>query len=174
MRRFIAFAPLGALLLIVAMSAFLLLRGGGRETFAAGLVGRPVPAYALARLGGGEAVSSEAMRGRAYVINVFASWCTPCRVEHSQLMALESRGVAIVGVAYKDEPADTQAFLTELGDPFAMVGMDPDGRLGLELGITGAPETFVVGADGVVRAVHRGPLTEQVIEATIAPALGGR
>lgn len=174
MKRLIAFAPLIALLIVVAMSAFLLLRGGEREAFTPGLLGRPAPAYSLLRLGGGEAVASEDMRGQAYVINVFASWCTPCRVEHPQLMALENRGVRIVGIAYKDEPADAQAFLAELGDPFTLVGMDPQGRLGLELGITGAPETFVVDADGVVRAVHRGALTEQVVETTILPALEQR
>lgn len=171
MKRLVAFAPLIALLIVVAMSAFLLLRGGERETFAPGLLGRSAPAYSLERLGGGEAVTSESMSGQAYVINVFASWCAPCRVEHRQLMALQSRGAPIIGIAYKDEAADTQAFLAELGDPFVAVGMDPDGRLGLELGITGAPETFVIDADGVVRAVHRGALTDEVVETTILPAL---
>ena len=174
MKRLIAFAPLIVLLIVIAISASLLLRGGERETFTPGLLDRPAPTYALARLGGGEAVTGESMRGQAYVINVFASWCTPCRVEHPQLMALESRGVRIVGVAYKDEPGDAQAFLAELGDPFTMVGMDPEGRLGLELGITGAPETFAVDADGVVRAVHRGVLTEQAVATTILPALERR
>jgi cytochrome c biogenesis protein CcmG/thiol:disulfide interchange protein DsbE len=171
MKRILAFAPLALLLMVVAVSAFLLLRGGERDTFQAGLVGRPVPTYALTRLGGGELVTSDATRGRAHLINVFASWCTPCRAEHPLLMALEERGVEIVGVAYKDEAEDTARFLGELGDPFRTVGMDPDGRLGLELGITGAPETYVIGADGVVRAVHRGPLTEDVVARVILPAL---
>lgn len=171
MKRVFAFAPLALLLIVVAVSAFLLLRGGEREPFQAGLVGRPAPTYALTRLGGGELVTSDSAGGRAYLINVFASWCTPCRVEHPLLMALEERGVEIVGVAYKDDAEDTARFLNELGDPFSAVGMDPEGRLGLELGITGAPETYVIGADGVVRAVHRGPLTEEVVNRVILPAL---
>lgn len=174
MKRVLAFLPLIALAALVAVSGFLLLRGGERESFASGMVDRPVPAYAMARLGGGDLVTSGSMRGRPYLINVFASWCTPCRAEHPLLMALEERGVAIIGVAYKDEPGDTQRFLDELGNPFAAVGMDPEGRLGLDLGVTGAPETFVVDAGGVIREVHRGPLTADIVERKILPALDAR
>lgn len=174
MKRALAFLPLIALAVLVVVSAFLLLRGGERENFASGMVDRPAPTYAMTRLGGGALVTSEELRGRPHLINIFASWCTPCRAEHPLLMALEERGVAIVGVAYKDEAADTQNFLNELGDPFAVVGMDPEGRLGLELGVTGAPETFVVDREGVIRAAHRGPLTPDVVERTILPALEAR
>jgi cytochrome c biogenesis protein CcmG/thiol:disulfide interchange protein DsbE len=111
------------------------------------------------------------MDGRAYVINMFASWCTPCRAEHPRLMQLRAAGVEILGVAYKDRPGAAAQFLNELGDPFRHVALDPDGRFGLDLGIAGVPETFVVGADGTIRAVHRGPLTEDAIERTIRPAL---
>lgn len=114
------------------------------------------------------------MAGRAYVINMFASWCTPCRAEHPQLMALRERGVEIVGVAYKDRPEASARFLQELGDPFRVVALDPDGRFGLELGIAGVPETFVIGPDGSIRAAYRGPLTEDVVESTILPALEAR
>ncbi|MBL8538555.1 MAG: DsbE family thiol:disulfide interchange protein [Hyphomonadaceae bacterium] len=171
MKRLIALLPLLVLGALVGISAFLLLRGGEREQFVAGMVGRRIPDYALERLGGGGRVASDESLGEAHLINVFASWCAPCRAEHPVLMALEAEGVTIVGVAYKDDPAATEQFLRELGDPFSAVGLDPDGRLGLELGITGAPETFVVGADGVVRAVHRGPLTPEIVEHEIRPAL---
>jgi cytochrome c biogenesis protein CcmG/thiol:disulfide interchange protein DsbE len=173
MNRAVAFAPLLALLVIVAVGGFLLLRdsGGERENFTAGMVGRQAPTYALTRLGGGEMVTSDAVRGRPHLVNVFASWCTPCRAEHSQLMALHAAGVEIVGVAYKDEEADAQRYIAELGDPYSAIGMDPEGRLGLEFGATGAPETYVIGADGVVRAVYRGALTPEVIAQTIMPAL---
>lgn len=171
MQRLAAFVPLLALLVVVVASAFLLTRGSEREQFTAGMVGRMAPNYALERLGGGDLVTPEAMAGRPYLINVFASWCTPCRAEHPQLVALQQSGVTILGVAYKDAPQDTAAFLSELGNPFAVVGMDPEGRYGLELGVTGAPETFVVGADGAIRAAFRGPLTEEVVRETILPAL---
>jgi cytochrome c biogenesis protein CcmG/thiol:disulfide interchange protein DsbE len=174
MNRWAAFAPLIVLGVLVLVSAFLLLRGGERETFSAGALGRQAPAYALEALGGGDPVTGEARAGRAYVINLFASWCGPCRAEHPQLMALQARGVQIVGVAYKDKPEDAARFLNELGNPFAAVALDPDGRFGLDLGVAGVPETFVIGPDGAMRAVHRGPLTERDVRDVIAPALTAR
>lgn len=172
MRRIISFVPLIALLLIVAISAVLLLRGGGpAQTITAGDVGRPAPIYALARLGGGGLVRNEDARGRTHVINMFASWCAPCRAEHPQLMALQARGVEIIGVAYKDQPSETQAFLGELGNPFHEIGLDPDGRFGLQLGVAGVPETFVISGEGRIVAVHRGPLTPQIVQTEIFPAL---
>lgn len=171
MKRALAFAPLALLALLVLASALLLTRAGDRETVTAGQIGRPAPAYTLARLGGGEPVSSQAMAGRAYLINIFASWCTPCRGEHPYLTQLAEQGVPIVGVASKDQPENAARFLAELGDPFAAVALDRDGRFALELGAAGVPETFVVGADGAIRAVHRGPLAPEVIESDILPAL---
>jgi cytochrome c biogenesis protein CcmG/thiol:disulfide interchange protein DsbE len=171
MKRALAFAPLAALLVIVAVAAFLLMRPGERETFTTGEDARPAPTYALTRLGGGDLVTSDETRGRAHLINVYASWCTPCRAEHPQLMGLRNAGVEIVGVSYKDRPENTQRFLDELGNPFSVVGLDPEGRLGLELGIMAVPETFVVGPDGRIRAIHRGPLTPEVVQQTILPAL---
>lgn len=169
--RLIAFVPLVALLALVGVSVFLLTREGERERFTEGMVGQPAPAYALARLDGGEPLTGDARRGRAYVVNLFASWCTPCRAEHPQLMALRQRGVDIVGVAYKDRPEASAAFLAELGDPFTDVGLDPAGRFGLEIGVTGVPETFVIGPDGAIRAAHRGPLTQEAVDDVILPAL---
>jgi cytochrome c biogenesis protein CcmG/thiol:disulfide interchange protein DsbE len=171
MRRALAFAPLAALALLVLIGGVLLLRGPERERFSSGDSLRPAPAYSLERLGGGAPVVSEDMRGRVHVINLFASWCTPCRAEHEHLMALRAEGVAIVGVAYKDRPQASAAFLDELGNPFAAVGLDPEGRFALELGTTGIPETFVIGADGRIIAIHRGPLTDDVVEDVIQPAL---
>ncbi len=173
MKRALAFAPLIVLVLLVAVSAFLLTRGGERATVTDGLVGRPAPAYSLERLGGGEPVTSAALEGRAYLINLFASYCTPCLAEHPLLMELKSQGVRIVGVAHRDEPADAVQFLARLGDPFSEVGLDPDGRFALELGAAGMPETFVVAADGTIRAVHRGALTPEIVAEKIVPALGG-
>ena len=171
MKRALAFAPLIVLAALVALAAILLTREGERETVSAGRIGRPAPAYTLARLGEGPPVRSADMAGRAHLINVFASWCTPCRAEHPLLMDLHESGVEIVGIAYKDAPEASARFLGELGDPFRAVAIDRDGRFALDLGIAGAPETFVVGADGNIRAVHRGPLTAAIVEATILPAL---
>lgn len=172
MKRALAFAPLAILVVLIGLAAFLLSRGGERELFSTGLIGRQTPPFELARLDGGAPVSNRDFAGRAHVVNVFASWCAPCRVEHPLLMQLEADGVVIVGVAYKDAPGAASQFLNELGDPYSVVALDPDGRFGLDLGIAGVPETFVIGADGAVRAAHRGPLTEDVIEREILPALG--
>lgn len=174
MNRWVAIIPIVTLLALIGVGVFLLTREQAAETFSEGRLGRPAPAYSLPALAGGEPVTSAARAGRPYVINVFASWCTPCRAEHPQLMAMQAGGVDIVGVAYKDRPEATQRFLEELGNPFADVGLDQDGRFGLDLGITGAPETFVIGEDGTIRAVHRGPLTPEVLERTILPALEDR
>ena len=99
--------------------------------------------------------------GRPMLVNLFASWCAPCRIEHPQLMALKERGIAVVGVAYKDDPVATRAFLDELGDPFTMVLVDREGRAGLDLGVSGVPETFAVDAMGRVVAKASGPLLTQ-------------
>jgi cytochrome c biogenesis protein CcmG/thiol:disulfide interchange protein DsbE len=172
--RFIAFVPLVALMALVGVATFLLTRENERTRFTEGMVGRPAPTYILTALDDGPPVTSDDRRGRAYVINLFASWCTPCRAEHAQLMALRRQGVDILGIAYKDRREASVAFLAELGDPFNDVAMDPEGRFGLELGITGVPETFVIGADGRVRAAHRGPLTEDSVRDVILPALEDR
>lgn len=99
--------------------------------------------------------------GRPMLVNLFASWCAPCRIEHPQLMALRDRGIAVVGVAYKDDPIATRAFLDELGDPFTMVLVDQEGRAGLDLGVSGVPETFAVDAMGRIVAKASGPLLTQ-------------
>lgn len=150
MNRAVAYIPIVALLALIAVGVVLLTREQTRENFSEGRIGRPAPSYSLASLDEAEPVASAARAGRPYVINVFASWCTPCRAEHPQLMALQAGGVDIVGVAYKDRPEATQRFLTELGNPFADVGLDPDGRFGLDLGITDDVERSFVIAGGQV------------------------
>ena len=103
--------------------------------------------------------------GKPMIVNVFASWCAPCRLEHPRLLALKAQGIAVVGVAYKDEPEATQAFLDEMGDPFAMVLVDHEGRAGLDLGVSGVPESFAVDAMGRIVAKSSGPiLTDADVE----------
>ena len=170
MKRILTLLPLLALLAIVGVGGLVLVQGGARMDFGkAGLIGRPVPAYQLDRLGGGPPVTPAAFAGRVYLVNVFASWCAPCRIEHPNLMTLAQEGVPILGVAYKDKPAATAGMLAELGHPFTMVGLDPEGRYGLDIGVTGVPETFVVDAKGRIRLIHRGPIDEVALETKIRP-----
>ena len=144
------------------------------------LVGQAVPETVLPMLTGdtagpGMVDLKTAGVGRPMLVNLFASWCAPCQVEHPKLMALRAQGVAIVGVAYKDDPIATRAFLDRLGDPYAMVLVDAEGRAGLDLGVSGVPETFAVDAMGRIVAKHSGPLiddrdVQRLVDAMQAPA----
>ncbi|MBB5744947.1 DsbE family thiol:disulfide interchange protein [Brevundimonas variabilis] len=144
------------------------------------LIGQPIPATVLPVLtdavagpATGSLASVAASAGGPVVVNIFASWCAPCRVEHPRLMALQAQGVTVIGVAYKDEPEATRAFLDELGDPFTTVLVDREGRAGLDLGVSGVPESFVIDANGIVVAKHSGPLIEDADVARLTAALAG-
>ena len=124
------------------------------------LVGKPLPAVTLPALADGRALALRDMTAKGPVlVNVFASWCAPCELEAPVLTTMKAQGVRLIGVAYKDAPDNTKAFLGRLGDPYAESLVDRDGRAGIELGVTGVPETYLVDAGGVIRAKHTGPLT---------------
>ncbi len=168
MKRWLAFLPLAVLGALALLFAGYALHHDPHVNPAA-LVGRPVPAVSLQPLGGG-APRSVADAPRPVLINFFASWCAPCVEEAPALMALKAEGVPVVGVAYKDKPAKSQAFLTNHGDPYISTFQDPDGRAGVEFGISGVPETFAVSAEGVILAKHVGPLTPDAAEALVERA----
>jgi DsbE subfamily thiol:disulfide oxidoreductase len=109
-------------------------------------------------------------RGRAYIVNFFASWCVPCHAEHEALLDLAKRHIPIVGVAFKDNPRAVTAFLGKQGNPFAAIADDSNGRTGVDWGITGVPETFLIDAAGVIRLHLAGPLTSDVIVEKLLPA----
>lgn len=137
------------------------------------LIGRPVPTFSLPPVQGRTlGLSTSDLRGEVSLVNFFASWCVACRAEHPLLLAMaQSAAVAIHGINYKDAPADAARWLDMLGDPYACTGADRDGRVGIEWGLYGVPETYVVSADGRVMHKHAGPLTEQVRDATILPLI---
>lgn len=163
MKRWLAFAPLLILIaLAILFAGYALRRDPHVQPHA--LVGKPMPALSLPELATGTATPIRAASDGPILVNFFASWCAPCEIEHPQLMALKAQGVKIVGIAYKDAPANTQAFIGRLGDPFAARLVDRDGRAGLEFGVTGVPETYLVGSDGVIIAKHTGPLTPDAAE----------
>lgn len=156
-----------------AVVAFTALKRENRDELPSALAGRPAPGLAAATpLGDRPVPTDAALRdGGVTLVNFFASWCGPCRVEHPFLSDLAAAGVSIVGVNYKDPGDQAEAFLAELGDPYAAVGVDAAGRIGLDWGIYGVPETFVVGGDGTILLRHPGPLTPGVIAARITPLL---
>lgn len=164
MSRWLALMPLGAL---VALGLLLSLYALGRDPHVApqALVGKPMPDLTLASLDDGPAVRLHgALDNGPVLVNFFASWCGPCEIEHPALMQLQADQVRIVGVAYKDVPPrgsarEARAFLARLGDPFAARLVDSDGRAGIEFGVTGVPETFVVDQDGEIIAKHTGALS---------------
>ena len=171
MKRLVYFVPAAALLVI----AGLLWLGLGRDPSAlpSTLIDRPLPAFQLQPIRPGEArgLQTTDLSGRPMLLNVFASWCVGCRVEHPFLMELEQQGVVIQGLNWKDPPGAGAAWLTEHGDPYARIGEDPDGRVGIDLGVSGAPETFIVDASGRVRHRHVGPITPEVWDAELRPIL---
>jgi cytochrome c biogenesis protein CcmG, thiol:disulfide interchange protein DsbE len=138
------------------------------------LVGKSAPDFTLPPLDA-EAQSfarAELSQGRPTVINFFASWCTPCRVEHPTLQAMAARGdITLYGIDYKDTPEKARAFLNELGNPFGRINEDRDGRAAIDFGVTGVPETFVVDGNGVIKAHYAGPLSNAVVQGLILPAL---
>ena len=177
MKRWVAIVPVAALVVLAIFLAVQMNRmsstGQGAEYRPDAMVGQDLPLTVLPILDGDQ-VSDQmldlktAAVGKPMVLNLFASWCAPCRLEHEQLMALKARGIKVVGIAYKDAPVKTRAFLEELGDPFDLVLVDQLGKAGLDLGVSGVPETFVVDAYGVIKHKVSGPiLTEADLQAVI-------
>jgi len=168
-KRWLAFLPLVALALLAALFIGYSLKRNPQVQPSA-MVGKPMPALSLPDLTTGRPVAmAEAARGPV-LVNFFASWCAPCEIEHPELMRLQAGGVPILGVAYKDAPENSAAFIGRLGDPFRVKLIDRDGRAGLEFGVTGVPETYLIGSDGTILAKHSGPLTRADSEALLAKA----
>ena len=135
------------------------------------LVGKPVPAFELPRLEDPDrTVSPEALKGRVYILNVWASWCVSCRKEHPILMQAAQRGeLTIIGLDYKDKRDDARRWLRRHGDPYRVSAFDAKGKVGIDLGVYGVPETYVIDAQGVIRHKHIGPLTRKEMRETILP-----
>jgi cytochrome c biogenesis protein CcmG/thiol:disulfide interchange protein DsbE len=133
------------------------------STLPSALIGKPAPDFELPPIAMGgidkPGLSSADLSGKVQLVNVFASWCGPCRVEHPFLMRMARDGVIVQGLNYKDNPEDAARFLNELGDPYERIGADRNGRAGIEWGVYGVPETFVIDSEGNIRHKHVGPIT---------------
>lgn len=171
-RRMLFVVPL---LLFAALVIFLAvgLRLDPREV-PSPLIGKPVPQFALAPVKGRTAgLATGDLRGEVSLVNVFASWCVACREEHPLFMQLKNEGgfVPIHGLNYKDLPDDAARWLDTLGDPYTRTGADLDGRVGIDWGVYGVPETFVIDRQGRIAYKHIGPVTPQVLETKLRPLI---
>jgi cytochrome c biogenesis protein CcmG/thiol:disulfide interchange protein DsbE len=172
MRRFVYLIPVVAF----AALAFILFRSliapppGELPSM---LVNQPVPRDALPALAGSQGFApADFAKGHVTVLNMFASWCVPCRAEAPGLAVLKGmKGVTLYGIAWKDSAKNAQAFLAQAGNPYDRIDLDADGRAGIDWGITGVPETFVIDGTGVVRLRYAGPLVGDALTNIVLPAI---
>jgi cytochrome c biogenesis protein CcmG/thiol:disulfide interchange protein DsbE len=158
-------------LLLFAVMALFLFRGLELDPQAlpSALIDRPLPDFTLPALHGEQVLSRADVTGRIALFNVWATWCVSCRVEHPYLQKLADAGVAIYGINYKDEDTAARRWLEELGDPYVANIVDREGSLGLDLGVYGAPETYLVDAGGIIRYRHVGVVDERVWQTILLP-----
>jgi cytochrome c biogenesis protein CcmG, thiol:disulfide interchange protein DsbE len=172
MRRLLYFLPIVAFAAIAVWFAFGLTRDPSKVPSA--LIDHPMPAFALAAVPGFGAppLADATVKGKVALVNFFASWCVPCRAEHPILMRLAAeKRVAVYGINYKDRGEDAARWLKELGNPYAAIGHDEPGRVGIDWGVYGVPETFIVDREGRIRFKQVGPITPAVLRDTILPLI---
>jgi cytochrome c biogenesis protein CcmG/thiol:disulfide interchange protein DsbE len=171
MRALKYLVPLALFLGLAAFFAVGLMRDP--RTVPSPFIDKPAPAFRLDRLGEpGVAFTPEEMKGKVWMLNVWASWCVSCRVEHPLLVELSrSRLVPIVGLNYKDRREDAMPWLAKFGNPYDLSAWDIDGRVGIDYGVYGAPETFVIDKQGVIRHKQIGPITPEALEKVILPLI---
>jgi len=140
------------------------------------LIDKPVPQFDLPPLYADRAgLKTDDLKGQITLVNIFASWCVPCRIEHPLLMQLAAeKRLPIFGINYKDRPEDAKRWLSDLGDPYSRIGADNDGRVSIDWGVYGVPESFLVDGTGTILYKQVGPLTADVIQDTILPLVEAR
>lgn len=174
MKRLKLFIPL----IVFAVLAVFLWKGLGNDPshLPSVLVGKPLPEFSLPTVEDPDRTVTRAdiVQGKPFLINVWATWCVACRVEHPYLLELSKQGVLIYGLDYRDDRAEAQKWLTDFKNPYAINLFDPEGRLVLDLGVYGAPETFLVDAEGVIQYRHVGVVDEKVWQSKLAPLYHGQ
>lgn len=169
MRRLIFVVPL--LLFAGVGAAFYLGFDRDPQEIPSVLIDKPVPTFALPPLPGQSAgLSSDDLKGDVQLVNVFASWCVPCKLEHPIITRLaREQGVTVRGINYKDQPENALNWLARNGNPYATIGADTDGRAAIDWGVYGVPETFLIDRQGRIRFKQAGPLTPEIVEKQILP-----
>ncbi len=172
-KRLIFLLPVTGFIAIAAVIAYFMLSGKDAKIIPSALIDKPVPEFSLPSIDGATGgLGTAHLKGQVSLLNVFASWCIPCRVEHPQITRLgKIPGVALYGLNYKDKADEAKAWLERLGNPYHRIGADTDGRAGIEWGVYGVPETFIVDATGHIRYKHVGPVMPRDLEETILPII---
>jgi len=144
-----------------------------RQSLPSPLIGKPAPTFSLPVLGDpNRQISNEDLLGAPYLMNVWGSWCPACRIEHPVLTAFAETGqIKVIGYNWKDDPDDAQRWLTQFGNPYALILADMEGRSAIDWGIYGAPETFLVDANGIITWKYVGPLTDEIIQTQLQPII---
>ncbi len=165
----------------LATILFISLAGVHHSQLPSALIGKKVPTFSLPAIAGMDNVAglsnADLQKGHVTLLNVFASWCVPCREEHPVLMSLaqdaqfQQEGVKLVGMAYKDDAANSRQFLDQSGNPYAQIGSDLAGRVGMDFGVNGVPETFIVKGDGTIAYKFIGPMTPDDLKNVVGPQI---
>ncbi|MDO6459499.1 DsbE family thiol:disulfide interchange protein [Granulosicoccaceae sp. 1_MG-2023] len=165
------FLPLGGFILLCALLFFGL--GNDPKKVPSPFIGKPAPAFELPRLyADGETLSPADMQGKVWLLNVWASWCVSCRAEHAVITKLiGDTGIDIVGLNYKDTDDEAKRWLTQFGNPYYAIAVDAEGRTGIDWGVYGVPETFVIDKKGTIRLKHIGPVTVDDLKTELIPLI---
>jgi cytochrome c biogenesis protein CcmG/thiol:disulfide interchange protein DsbE len=173
MKRVLYLVPLVLFLALAGYFTASLLSGRDPHELPSALIDKPAPSFDLPPLQGGPDpanLASSGLQGKVLVVNFFASWCVPCRIEHPMLMRLATDDkIAIYGIAYKDRPEAAQKLLAETGNPYVRIGLDLSGRTGMDFGVYGVPETYVIDKTGHIRKRFVGPLSPELVQRELLP-----
>jgi len=174
MRRLLYLLPIVLFIALATYFGLALRPDHDPQLLPSALIDKPAPNFDLASLDGGTDLARDALAGHVVLINFFASWCVPCRVEHPLLMRLANQEhIALYGIAYKDKPEDSLHLLKQDGDPYRLVGVDRDGRVGIDFGVYGVPETYVIDKSGHIRKRFVGPLSADTLKNELLPLVKG-
>jgi len=168
--------PLGAFALLAVVLAIGIKRAPEKSVIASAIIGKPAPQFTLPSLTDPSArVSTAALQGKPYVLNVWGTWCVECRVEHQSLLEVQRLGqVPIIGLNWKDDDAGALEWISQLGNPYAQIAVDKDGRTAIDWGVYGAPETFLIDAKGIVIHKHVGPMSLDIWKRDFEPRIASR
>ena len=172
-RRLVALVPVAVFIILVCFFGYRLTmidRGDAPNRIPSALINKPMPDFELPKLAENKTLLKSAdLKGKVILVNFFASWCEECRIEHPLLKQLTDADVFLVGLNYKDKEDKAAAWLQKLGNPYAVVGGDSTGRVGIDFGVYGVPETYVIDKQGMIRYKQTGPLTPADIQNILLP-----